>query len=815
MPNILVVDDKSDNVYYLTALLSACGHTVATARNGRDALEYARRMPPDLVIADLLMPVMDGYTLLRNWKADPILREIGFIVYTATYIAPADQKLALELGADAFVVKPMEPEAMINLINKILDLTDKNVPQPVQAPAIDSLLLNEYNAALVRKLEDKTIALEAANRSLRLEIEERTRLSIMRDAVLDSLPAMIAVLDMKGDVVVVNETWVTFGLRNGASVLHSTIGTNYFKICEKAKLDGIPGMSEVSAGIRDVLDGKLRSFITEYPCQTPQGLLWFRLVVSPMNEPQINGVVVTHINVTDVKTAEERNRKTSERLALALDAAAIGIWEWSPGEPLIWDDRMYDLYGLPRGTDVDLVRWSSFVHPDDAETAQQTVDLIAAAGGHRERQYRMTTASGAKRKILETGRSIVRDDGAGLRYVGTNVDITERHALEEQLRQSQRLEAVGRMTGGVAHDFNNLLTVIMGNGEILEQALEDTPRLRSLAAMIVDAADRGATLSNQLLSFSRRQILAPRTVSIKALLLRLLPLLKQAVGGKVEVQIVGAADLWTALIDPPELENAIVNLCVNARDAMPGGGTVTITTQNVVLDGSDDLPETEVAMGDYVLIRLSDTGTGMDDDTRLRAFDPFFTTKDVGKGSGLGLSMVYGFVRQSRGMVRILSEPGRGTTVELYLRRSEGVEAPPVAQTEQGQVANGRETILVVEDDAVLRKQVSAQLATLGYQVLVAQDGFEALQVLQSNPDCDLLFTDMLMPRGMSGQQLANAALRLRPKLAVLFTSGFTEDEMSDADGPTEDHAVLRKPYRHQKLAEMVRGALDANETPR
>lgn len=810
MSNILIVDDKIDNVYYLSALLSAHGHNVASAQNGREALDYAHRTPPDLVISDLLMPVMDGYTLLGKWKADPRLNRVGFIVYTGTYISPADEKLARELGADAFIVKPTEPDDMMACIRTVLEKADRIAPAAAPDGTLDPTILTQYNAVLVHKLEDKMIELEASNRSLRAEIEERKRQSHIRDAIVNSLPAQIALLDNDGTILAVNNTWIAFAEQNGGKAFGPMIGSNYLSYCDHADAVGLTDMAKISNGIRQVISGEVSTFITEYPYGSPDQVLWFRVIVSPLKQPQINGVIVTHFNVTDVKEAEERSRKTSERLSLALDAASIGIWEWTPGKPIIWDNRMYDLYGIPHGEPVDFARWSSRLHPDEVETAEETIARITAAGGRRERQFRITLPNGALHHIVETEKAISRAGSQDITYVGTNVDITERLALEEQLRQSQRLEAVGKMTGGVAHDFNNLLTIIMGNAELLEGALAGSPRLQALAEMIVGAAERGAKLSSQLLSFSRRQMLDPRAVDVNALLVRLEGLLKRAVGSQIVVYFRYAPELWTALIDASGLENALLNLSVNARDAMPNGGTLLIETRNVDVKKAETGHLAEVAVGQYVVIGVSDTGTGMDERTRLRAFDPFFTTKDVGKGSGLGLSMVHGFISQSRGQVTVESELGKGTTFELYLPRCEEVEAPQVAVTQKVEPAQSRESILVVEDDDVLRAQVCAQLTDLGYQVVSAQDGVEAMEILKTRSGFDLLFTDVIMPRGMSGQQLAIAARQLQPGLPVLFTSGFKGDAVSDTDRLAEEGNFLQKPYRKKALAEMVRRVLDA-----
>jgi len=381
--------------------------------------------------------------------------------------------------------------------------------------------------------------------------------------------------------------------------------------------------------------------------------------------------------------------------------------------------------------------------------------------------------------------------------------------LDQKLRMSQKMESLGHLTGGIAHDFNNLLTVILGNAEILTEKLAKDERLRALAEMTRNAALRGAALTSRLLAFGRRQALNPKATDINKLILGMDGLLRRTLGEQIEVEVVNGGGLWTALIDAAQLESAVLNLCINARDAMHNGGRLTIETANVRFDATYAANQVEVEPGQYVMIAVSDSGTGMDAETLARAFDPFFTTKDVGKGSGLGLSMVYGFVKQSKGHVRIYSEMGHGTTVKLYLPRAgehpESTDDKPNAAIEQG---NGK--ILLVEDDDLVRNHAEAQLKTFGYDVVAARNGPEALRILSTAVDFDLLFTDIVMPGGMSGRQLAEEAAKLRPNLPVLFTSGYTENAVLHHDRLDRGVHLLQKPYRGQELAAKIRAVLDA-----
>jgi len=387
--------------------------------------------------------------------------------------------------------------------------------------------------------------------------------------------------------------------------------------------------------------------------------------------------------------------------------------------------------------------------------------------------------------------------------------------MAEMLSQAERLKVVGELTGGVAHDFNNLLTVILGNADLLSEALAQAPELKSLADMVGAAAQRGAELTQRLLAFSRRQALAPEAVDANQLLAGIEGLLRRALGEQVDIEVVRAAGLWPALVDPGQLENAILNLALNARDAMVGGGRLTIETANVCLDLDYTRLQGDVAPGDYVLVAVSDTGTGIPPEVLAKVFEPFYTTKDKSKGTGLGLSMVYGFVKQSEGHIKLYSEPGEGTTVKMYLPRSGSVAGRELPEKSAEPPEGGRQTILLVEDDPLVQDFAAAQLAELGYRVLVAGDGPEALEILGRDIDIDLLFTDVVMPGGLNGRQLAEAAQDLRPGLKVLYTSGYTDNAIVHHGRLDADALMLGKPYRRAELAAKIAVALGEGETRR
>jgi PAS domain S-box-containing protein len=448
------------------------------------------------------------------------------------------------------------------------------------------------------------------------------------------------------------------------------------------------------------------------------------------------------------------------------------------------------------------------IHPDDQRHSWEIEQDVLTRRAHAVDEYRLRGKDGTYRWFLDTMVPRFASDGTYLGHVGVLIDIEDRRKLEEQLRRVQRLEAVGQLTGGVAHDFNNLLTVVIGNLDLICAYPDNAKNVAELAALALQAAQRGAELVRRMAAFSRQQTLKPRKIELNRLVAGMNEMLRRTLSANIEIEMKLADGLWTAVADPGQVENSLLNLAINARDAMPEGGRLIIETANVALDAAYADRDTEVAPGDYVLLAVSDTGVGMAPEVLARAVQPFFTTKEVGKGSGLGLSMVYGFAKQSGGHLKIYSEAGHGCTVKLYLPRFVGA-AEATADAVRAAPAGSGETILVVEDDELVRHYVVGQLRSLGYDVVEARDGAAALALLAAGRPIDLLFTDVMLPGGLLGPQLLEQARARLPGLRALFTSGYSEANVMPRQLSDNAIRLLQKPYSRQDLAAQIRAALD------
>ena len=683
MKQVLVVDDNEVNRYLLRALLQGNGYAVEEAVQGAEALAKARASPPDLVISDLLMPEMDGYTLLRHWREDERLRAIPFIVYTATYTDPRDEHLAMALGADAFIVKPAEPEMLLARIVEALDMERRGALRKAPPPQLqETLLLKEYNEVLVRKLEKKALELERTNRELSAEIAERRR-------------------------------------------------------------------------------------------------------------------------------AEDRLRESEERFRATFEQAAVGIAHVDvDGRFLRVNDKLCEITGYSRDELLGFT-FADLTLPEDSagdDGARQAM----LDGSRRlysvEKRYRTKGGGAVWVNIVTT---LARGRGELTRYfITVVVDITERKTLEEQFRQAQKMEAVGRLAGGVAHDFNNLLTVIFGfTDELLAQ--EDLGRQTHDAARAINqAGERAAALTAKLLGFSRRSVLQPKVIDLNAAIDARAPLLHRLIGEDVALDISLAPELSPVRMDPVQLDQVLMNLAVNARDAMPTGGRLAIATSNVTVGEGQVSAHPDCQPGLHVLLRVSDTGCGMSAEVLGHIFEPFFTTKEAGRGTGLGLAMVFGIVRQSGGCVHVQSEPDRGSSFEIYLPAAlqEAVAPrPQLADTEIG----GPETVLLVEDEEGVRDLALRAFQAHGYKVLAAGDGEEALAIARDHDGpIVLVVTDVVMPK-LSGPEMVERLKARFPGLRVLYMSGYTDDAMLRHGLLEAAVSYIQKPFTPLGLVRKAREVLD------
>jgi PAS domain S-box-containing protein len=510
----------------------------------------------------------------------------------------------------------------------------------------------------------------------------------------------------------------------------------------------------------------------------------------------------TEVHNSEADSAiNQRLFETSLDLILIVDRYGT-ILRASPSAEKCLGYRPEDLFGESA---------AKLLYAEDLEHTRNEMRLARRGGKMRNFDCRYVHRDGHIVTLAWTG--VWSEHQQQYFFIGR--DMTERLKLEQQLRQSQRMEAIGQLSGGVAHDFNNILTVIIGMNEVLASAVAQQPQLAELCKSIDAAAERGVKLTQRMLAFARKQPLEASILDLNDIIARMAAVLRQTLGEHIRVETALAPDLWRTKADASRLEDAILNLAVNARDAMPKGGRLLLETSNVFLDDQYAQDHAEVAPGDYVAVYVADSGSGMTPEVIEKAFEPFFTTKEVGRGTGLGLSMVYGFAKQSGGHIKIYSELGHGTSIKLYLPRiaeavkTAGASGPAAAPA----AASGRETILVVEDDAAVRAVAVATLQSAGYTVLQAPDGPAGLEVLRSSQAIDLLFTDLVMPNGVSGQDLLRMARDLRPGLKAIFTSGYSEQFVRGREDTDRGVPLLAKPYRRQQLSDMIRSVLDGAVT--
>ena len=514
--------------------------------------------------------------------------------------------------------------------------------------------------------------------------------------------------------------------------------------------------------------------------------------------------------VLDVTASEARHRTTQERLRRVISSTSAVIYELQPhrDEPrLEWiSDNVQRILGYRVGEALEPGWWRSCVHPDDRETLRGGW-IAEDASGVSTRVYRFRHRDGPYRWIRDDQRRVGGEGEGTLAVVGAWLDVTEQQNLEIQLRQAQKLEAVGRLAGGVAHDFNNLLTVILAEAQTARNTVvDDSPAARA-ADSVLDAANSAAMLTRQLLTFSRKEMVEPTTLDLNGTVRALHRMLRRLVGEDLTLKLALGDELWPVRADGGQIEQVVANLVVNARDAMPDGGTITIETRNTTLDGSHTDGAAPRSAGDFVRLSVRDTGMGMSDEVKAHLFEPFFTTKDLGKGSGLGLATSYTIVEQLGGHIDVRSEIGVGTTVELHLPRSTAA-APGAVTLSPDAVRGGTETVLVVEDEPSVRRVAARILRSRGYTVLEAEDGEAALSILDAADRPDLILTDLVMPR-MGGRDLAARALERYTGLKVLFMSGYTDDAETRQDLLAREIPFLHKPFDVVELAARVREVLD------
>ncbi len=621
---------------------------------------------------------------------------------------------------------------------------------------------------------------------------------------LDAAETILVALDVEGRITRIN--------RKGRDLLgwpeQELLGRHWMTTCIPARLQGAVWETF------HPLAGEAFS-IVERAVLTRSGeerLIEWRNTILRDAEGHVIGTLSSGSDVTERHDAIDAVRVAEERMRFALQNASVGIWDMDLATgTLQWSAILEAQHGLQAGTfGGTLEAFIALVHPDDRNAVQQALSEATRAGVDFSTQHRALWADGTVRWL--SGRGCIRlgEDGKPARGVGISQDVTERHALQEQYQQAQKMEVVGRLAGGVAHDFNNLLTVILSYCDILLADLDPDDARRTDIMEIEKAGTSAAALTRQLLAFSRKEIIAPTVLDLNTVVADTLAMTERLIGE--DVIVVLALDSQLALVnaDRGQVEQVILNLALNGRDAMPHGGTLTIQTANVEVD--DDFPATRfnAKPGPYVMLMVTDTGTGMTPDVQARLFEPFFTTKAVGKGTGLGLATVHGIVARSGGLVSVDSELARGTSVKVYFPKVAAGEV--AAETPAGSCpARGTEKVLIVEDAAALRELVRRLLQRQGYTALVAANADEALRVVEEHPVIDVLLTDVVMP-GVSGPELAGRLVALRPMLRVVYMSGYTEDAIARHGILEPGIDFLQKPFTPDALARKIRKAIGPRE---
>ncbi len=691
MRHVLIVDDKPDNLLYLDALLTGNGYRVQSAQHGAEALVMARTEPPDLIIADLLMPVMDGYTLLRHWKSDARLMRVPFVVYTATHTEPEDERLALSLGADAFLVKPMEPEALLQRIRELeaAHREGRDIRTPMSLEE-EPDLLKIYSQTLVRKLEEKTLLLEQSNQSLQQEIAERRRMIDAQTATLDAL----------------RESEERF--------------------------------RQLAESISEVF--------------------W----ISGVNKPRILYV--------------------------------------SPAYSKIWGRTPEDLYAAPES-------WLACIHPDDREQVRLALPLQER--GEYDVTYRVVRPDESIRWVRDRAFPVRDAADAVVRVVGIAQDITEQRSVEAQMLRAQRLESIGTLAGGIAHDLNNVLTPILMSIELLRLDLDEEERGETLTS-IEKSALKGADMVRQVLSFARGVEGRREAVELADLIRDTEMIVRDTFLKSIDVRTNVDRNVPTVLGDATQLHQVLLNLCVNARDAMPHGGTITISASRRVVDEARVRAHAGVRPGDFVAVEVRDNGTGMSPNIMERIFDPFFTTKDVGRGTGIGLSTSLSIVQSHGGFIEVRSTVGDGSAFIVYLPMSAdrlaALEIEPVPRLPRG----AGELVLVADDEASIRDISSRTLEAFGYRVLLAADGAEAVAMFAKHAaEIAAVVSDLMMP-GVDGATAIRAIRGLAPTVPVIVVSGLeagaeSVNVLRSIPGPLYR---LSKPYRAEEFLTLLHDVL-------
>jgi PAS domain S-box-containing protein len=852
MAAILIVEDRPVDRKYLATLLKSVGHSVTGAADGLEGLRLARLAPPDLIISDILMPTVDGYEFVRRVREIETLARTPVIFYTATYHEREARALAQICGVAEILTKPSEPDAILAKVDAVLAAgghltTAVRDPAQLTTAVRDAAQFNRDHLRVVSSaLESKAEDFEASEQRMAAIVGLTQQIAAERDTgvLLERLCTAARDVTLAQHAAVMMLTHERSAFQRVAT---RGIADETLRGMDVPAVDG-PAFRQAIVDRQPV---RLRN-----PQGHPEAIglpendpPTYSCLVVPIASPDLvygclclrnrlgadgfgdrdeevaltlathagiaydNARLVDDLRHRSVALEQEvaDRRRAEARTQLALRAAQMGVWELDlAADRLDWSDSLAAIFGLlPPQAPTTHDEFVALIHPDDRVAAQEALERAVRERTDIASEFRVVWPDNTVHWIAGRARILTDESGRSTRILGVAMDIGERKSLEEQLRQAQKMEAVGQLAGGVAHDFNNLLTVIHGYAELLLGTFEAEDQRWSDLDEIVKAAERATDLTRQLLTFSRRQVLKPTLLDMNRLVRSTSTMLRRLIGEDIELLTTLSPAPAMVHADEGQLEQILMNLAVNARDAMQGGGRLSIETAVVVFDGRYAMGHVDVRPGPYVMLAVTDSGIGMDGPTKERIFEPFFTTKPRGHGTGLGLSTVYGIVKQSGGYIWVYSEPGLGATFKVCLPQIEGVAAERQTATGAKAAPTGSETVLLVEDDEGVRQLSRVLLDRAGYRVLDAADPMQAFELFRQHADrIDLLVTDVIMP-GSSGPSLFAWLSEERPALRVLYMSGYTDDAIVQHGGLPADIVYLQKPFTADRLLRKVREALD------
>jgi PAS domain S-box-containing protein len=835
MATILIAEDRAVDRLYLATLLGYEGHGILEASDGAEALALVLSYLPNLVISDVLMPTMDGYELVRQMRAIPAVAATPVIFYTATYHEREARALAERCGVRDIITKPSEPEV---ILAKVAAALGRPRAVPGAAPP-DAAQFHQNHLELInQKLSEKVQSLAEAELRLSTLIDIGARFSHERDprgvlqqvctSARDVTLAKYAVLVLFGDD------------GTQGAVLTSGVGAGRLTAVGSGlpRADVLSQMWErrVPVRRRDV-NGAANA--PDRAARAPEGSSYLGVPIASASGAHGWLSLIHKLGADDFTEADERmavalagqagvayesarlvsrleqevaeRTRIQDRMDFALAAARMGIAEsdLDTGR-VVWSDSKAALFGIsPDSFTGAAEEFYALVHPQDRAALREEL-AAALRDGIRDltTEFRTIWPDGSTRWLQTRARIAYSPEGRPFRIVSVSLDVTDRKLLEAQFRQAQKMEAIGLLASGIAHDFNNVLTVISGYSEFLRDGLVPGPQ-RNDAEEIVQAAGRAATLTRQLLAFSRKQVLLPARLDVNELVANTSNMLERLIGDDIELTTAFEPGLPAVLADASQLEQVLINLVVNARDDMATGGRITIATAAAQLDANAVIGRDRVKAGTYVVLGVSDTGAGMDQETKDRLFEPFFMTKSPGKGTGLGLAAVHGIVTQSGGYVAVESAPHRGTSFSVYLPAAEpGAEAPTVTASRERPIG-GTASVLIVEDERQIRTLTRAILERGGYRVVAASTSVEAEALLALEAGgIDLLVTDVALSDG-NGPALFKRLVEKQPSLRVLYMSGHADETLVEQAALEAAGGFLQKPFLADGLVRKVREALN------